>query len=67
VDQPVLIEETRSGEDPVDGSAERGLAGSRFDLAGKPILKEEAGDTIAGFEARNGRAHGSDNTGCVGA
>ena len=51
VDEARFGEEVRGGEDAVDGAAEGGLAGGGLDGAVEPVLKEEAGDVVAGFEA----------------
>ena len=60
-------EDAVSREDAVDGTAQRGFASGLRDLAGLPGLEEEAGDAIAGFEARDLVTDGNDLSGSVGA
>ncbi len=66
-DEAVLGEEAGGSEDAVDGAAEGGFCGGGFDLAGGPVLKEEAGDAVAALEAGDFLADGRHDAGGVGA
>ena len=55
------------GEDSIDGAAEGGFAGGGEDGAVLPVLKEEAGDVVADFEAGDRGADGGDDSSGVGA